>query len=195
MGAGHLEESTKSEQSEKESDFIIPDNSDEVPCMSVACNIDVRARSPVHFRHAHLQCRYFTLAIHCPFLCHKSPDKPVLIPHPQTRLSSPHTMSDNSPLSLLLSVTGIGSGSTWAASSLTLNESDENLPTCSSPPTPPPQDSKDPGAFSDDEFDDDADPFVPSLASGVALLYGAQEGRKLDLGAKSFVPGKASHGP
>lgn len=99
-------------------------------------------------------------------------------------------MSDNSPLSLLLSVTGIGSGSTWAASSLTPTESDENFLTRLLLPTYPPQLPEDPNAFSDDEFDDDVDLVIPLPTSGVDMLYGAQADKKLDPSAKSFVPGK-----
>jgi hypothetical protein len=84
----------------------------------------------------------------------------------------------------------MGSSSAWAASSLTPTESDENSLTRSSPPSSPPQVPEDPGAFSDDEFDDDVDLVIPLPASGVDLLYGAQVGKKLDPGAKSFVPGK-----
>lgn len=114
------------------------------------------------------------------------------------------TNPTNAPLSTLLSVTGIGNGSTWAASTAAPGsaEADAGSSACSSLSvsssstatilTSEESAYADPGAFSDDEFDE-TEEYVEELAPRLEVFRGTQK-KELNPGARSFVPGKAMYG-
>jgi hypothetical protein len=116
---------------------------------------------------------------------------------------SDSTNFTNAPLSSLLSVTGIGNGTTWCATTppLAPPESEADTSTCSSPSvtsssfTAIPSFKKpkyvDPGAFSDDDFEEGS--YVDVKASGLRAPHVAQNAKKLNPGALSFVPEKAAY--
>lgn len=106
------------------------------------------------------------------------------------------THSTSAPLSALLSVTAIGNGTIWCATTTSpaLPDPEKNSSACSSPSVSSSKPATvasikgpeyvDPGAFSDSDFEEEKH----------ASPHTTEKAKKLDAGARSFVPGKATYG-